>query len=351
PSPSRPPPPNRSLQPTPTNSNLPLPSHFSGPLLLSGLSFPSLALPAAAISAVEAKKLDRRSIAAFDQGSRPSDHYAEHLPGAQARLSGGLTRSQTVLRRESCLSTAAPPPYYEAPLPAWAPEVVQLPTPHEHFEVYPGDDGVGDGGEAVAPMSAPPGKTSSDSGQGGVAGLDRWSQRRLQRLNTEQGFREQRQGSGAAIASPHIGGSSAEPGSIYHHNISQQQQQQQHASASSSYATDHHPTQPPHQPQQQHPAPASSAYQNTRSTPTVSELGSTSSTSRSPSFAAAAHHHPSPDPTSAYVASSSSPHPAADPQHPAPDLRLLLRPPESARHLAQLRPRRHVFLRRPLPSQ
>lgn len=44
------------------------------------------------------------------------------------------------------------------------------------------------------------GKTSSDSGQN--SGLDRWSQRRLQRLNTEQGFREQRQGGGAGIASP-----------------------------------------------------------------------------------------------------------------------------------------------------
>ena len=45
-----------------------------------------------------------------------------------------------------------------------------------------------------------PGKTSSDSGQS--AALDRWSQRRLQRLNTEQGFREQRQGGGQGILSP-----------------------------------------------------------------------------------------------------------------------------------------------------
>lgn len=46
-----------------------------------------------------------------------------------------------------------------------------------------------------------PGKTSSDSGQGG-SGLDRFTQRRLQRLNTEQGFREQRQGGGQAVLSP-----------------------------------------------------------------------------------------------------------------------------------------------------
>ncbi len=45
-----------------------------------------------------------------------------------------------------------------------------------------------------------PGKTSSDSGQG--AGLDRFTQRRLQRLNTEQGFREQRQGGGQTVLSP-----------------------------------------------------------------------------------------------------------------------------------------------------
>jgi hypothetical protein len=45
-----------------------------------------------------------------------------------------------------------------------------------------------------------PGKTSSDSGQGGA--LDRFTQRRLQRLNTEQGFREQRQGGGQTVLSP-----------------------------------------------------------------------------------------------------------------------------------------------------
>ncbi|KAF4556122.1 Hypothetical protein D9617_1g079970 [Elsinoe fawcettii] len=55
-----------------------------------------------------------------------------------------------------------------------------------------------DGRQAIkTPMSVSgaiyqPSKTSSDSGQS--VALDRWSQRRLQRLNTEQGFREQRQG-------------------------------------------------------------------------------------------------------------------------------------------------------------
>lgn len=53
-------------------------------------------------------------------------------------------------------------------------------------------------GSETSPMTtrtaSTPGKSSSDSTN---SGLDRWSQRRLQRLNTEQGFREQRQGSTA----------------------------------------------------------------------------------------------------------------------------------------------------------
>lgn len=249
-------------------------------------------------------------------------------------LSSGLTRSQTVLRREGRLSAGPPPPYYDppqtlsgAPSPVWTPDFFNLPTPHEHFEIYPGDDdddnapaaAAAYGNEAVVPMSVPPGKTSSDSGQGGVAGLDRWSQRRLQRLNTEQGFREQRQGGSGGLTSPHIGGSSVEHGTVPDHSISQQQ----HASASSSYPPDQHLAQPPHQPQQQHPAAVSLAYQNTRPAPTVSQLGNTSSTSRSPSFAAAHHHHhpPSSDPASAHAVSSSSPYPAADPHY---------RPPTSA---------------------
>lgn len=56
----------------------------------------------------------------------------------------------------------------------------------------------------TAPMNHAPSKTSSDSGH--QAGLDRWSQRRLQRLNTEQGFREQRQG---GVSSPPASDSSS----------------------------------------------------------------------------------------------------------------------------------------------
>lgn len=65
-----------------------------------------------------------------------------------------------------------------------------------------------------------PGKTSSDSGQ--HAAMDRWSQRRLQRLNTEQGFREQRQG---GVSSPPASDSSSFTGTAvgYSHQSAQPQ--------------------------------------------------------------------------------------------------------------------------------
>ncbi|EGP84158.1 unnamed protein product [Zymoseptoria tritici ST99CH_1A5] len=67
------------------------------------------------------------------------------------------------------------------------------------------------------------GKTSSDSGPSPA--LDRWSQRRLQRLNTEQGFREQRQGGGSgSISTPPL------PTGGDH-------QQQQHAPPTSSHSS------------------------------------------------------------------------------------------------------------------
>lgn len=63
-------------------------------------------------------------------------------------------------------------------------------------------------GAGFDPMStrtaSVPGKTSSDSAASS-SGLDRWAQRRLQRLHTEQGFREQRQGTtGPTQATPSI---------------------------------------------------------------------------------------------------------------------------------------------------
>ncbi|PNS21615.1 hypothetical protein CAC42_974 [Sphaceloma murrayae] len=54
---------------------------------------------------------------------------------------------------------------------------------------------------SVSSIAYQPSKSSSDSGQS--VALDRWSQRRLQRLNTEQGFREQRQGGPPVSVSGH----------------------------------------------------------------------------------------------------------------------------------------------------
>ncbi|GIZ46680.1 hypothetical protein CKM354_000979800 [Cercospora kikuchii] len=94
-----------------------------------------------------------------------------------------------------------------------------------------------------------PGKTSSDSGNTPAA-LDRWSQRRLQRLNTEQGFREQRQG-GQSVLSP--------PATAHSH---EHQPYIQQPGGLSHYGTsDAQPPQSLHQPQQQHQG----AYQTSRS--------------------------------------------------------------------------------------
>jgi hypothetical protein len=74
----------------------------------------------------------------------------------------------------------------------------------------------------TALMNHAAGKVSSDSGQ--HTALDRWSQRRLQRLNTEQGFREQRQG---GLASPPASDSSSFTGAPvgYQHQNAQPQPQ------------------------------------------------------------------------------------------------------------------------------
>ena len=52
--------------------------------------------------------------------------------------------------------------------------------------------------ESPAMSSYMPSRKSSESG----ASTDRWTQRRLQRLNTEQSFREQRQNSSQSMSSP-----------------------------------------------------------------------------------------------------------------------------------------------------
>jgi len=141
---------------------------------------------------------DRRSIAVipggeqgvgvfahYSSGVYSPDDFAQSTPG----LAGGLTRSQTVLRREGGEWGRNASPPYEPP----DSDFVRLPTPSEQPDIYDLDHSDPMSGAHAAP------KTSSDSGQN--TALDRWSQRRLQRLNTEQGFREQRQ-SGQGVQSP-----------------------------------------------------------------------------------------------------------------------------------------------------
>ncbi|KXT05295.1 hypothetical protein AC578_10959 [Pseudocercospora eumusae] len=145
-----------------------------------------------------------------DVRAPPSPTSAVPAP-AVAAAALGLSRSQTVLRRGNSAGSASGSGFFRiegassnhpvpepSPPQQWSPNFAQLPTPSEQAELsFPID-------RSGAPMSAHgahnnPGKTSSDSGQ--QPALDRWSQRRLQRLNTEHVFREQRQG-GQGVLSP-----------------------------------------------------------------------------------------------------------------------------------------------------
>ncbi|KAK3716970.1 hypothetical protein LTR37_006025 [Vermiconidia calcicola] len=149
----------------------------------------------------ETQHPDRRSIA-VEPGFDPSVAYSpDDIGSSSPQLAGGLTRSQTVLRREGARNgeNGEPQP---SPTPLWSSEVVaQSPTASEQPEEsrQTGED-IYQGPMPMSQQPYTPGKTSSDSGRSAAA-LDRWSQRRLQRLNTEQGFREQRQG-GQGILSP-----------------------------------------------------------------------------------------------------------------------------------------------------
>nr|POE73060.1 hypothetical protein CFP56_30999 [Quercus suber] len=108
---------------------------------------------------------------------------------SRPRPSPGLQRSLTV----SKASTAAAP----LPSPSWSPD---FSNPHEQAHEAAREFVSADEVSMSAyPQNTPAGKISSDNGQN--TALDRWSQRRLQRLNTEQGFREQRQG-GVGSSSP-----------------------------------------------------------------------------------------------------------------------------------------------------
>ncbi|KAK5725972.1 hypothetical protein LTR15_004162 [Elasticomyces elasticus] len=196
----------------------------------------------------EAQHPDRRSIAAIPGGGQDAgvnietpDDFGQHSP----LLSGGLSRSQTVLRRESAGTSRNSSQHNEpqgSPSPIWSPDFYQLPTPSEQQEYFGETDSMSNGQHQLSA-----GKTSSDSGQ--HTALDRWSQRRLQRLNTEQGFREQRQG-GQGILSP-------PPPS---------EQSAGYNSAGVPYGQESQPQPPLHQQPQPHPA-QQPAYPSARTAP------------------------------------------------------------------------------------
>jgi hypothetical protein len=162
----------------------------------------NIALPLTCIA-----RPDRRSIAAFQAPPLPSSSGTSTTtdePNSSSfndSAAAGLDRSSTVVRRDGNApgngntSPAFELPAQPSPSSSWAPQF-KHPNSSEQSVVPRA---------STASMNHAPGKTSSDSGQ--QAALDRWSQRRLQRLNTEQGFREQRQGGG--ISSPPASDSSS----------------------------------------------------------------------------------------------------------------------------------------------
>nr|OQO17706.1 hypothetical protein B0A51_16236 [Rachicladosporium sp. CCFEE 5018] len=180
----------------------------------------------------------------------------------------GVARSQTVLRPDSQAPAPSPAfthntPLQGSPSPVWSTTFGQLPAAGEHYRA-----------DQTSMIQSSGGKTSSDSGQN--ATLDRFTQRRLQRLNTEAGFREQRQG-GPQVLSPPASDSS----SSYN------------ASNAGAYpATDAQPQPPLHQQPQPHPAAQQSAYGPARSNPVTHNAAQasqpqqpvTSASSRSPHY-------------------------------------------------------------------
>nr|POE86497.1 hypothetical protein CFP56_46681 [Quercus suber] len=139
---------------------------------------------------------DRRSIAGL--GVHGIDHDSPgvssvYSPDDFKRPAPGLQRSHTVSK-----ASAAPA---SLPSPGWSPDFSQLPSPHKQPESEREFVSADEVPMSAYPPNTPAGKISSDSG----AAQERWSQRSLQRslqrLNTEQGYREQRQG-GAGVSSP-----------------------------------------------------------------------------------------------------------------------------------------------------
>lgn len=179
----------------------------------------------------QTSRIDRRSIAIIpdsaDFTSAAYYYLANDAPQPSPTLTGGLSRSQTVLRRDgsgarNSSSISSSNNYLThrnsvadyahlvssqnadfTPPSAWSPNLDLLPTPQErdpHEQQYsPPAVSSSETLANAASMSHADRKSSQDSNP--HVALDRFTQRRLQRLNTEQGFREQRQG-GQGVLSP-----------------------------------------------------------------------------------------------------------------------------------------------------
>ena len=190
-----------------------------------------------------------------------------------------MSRAQTVLRREG----AGPGRTTSPPSPIWSPDYSQLPTPSEQHEIY----------SEEALMSLAPGKTSSDSGQ--APGTSGWSKRQLRRLDTEQGFREQRQGGQVILSPPSVGDQSG------------------YISSGAQYSTQQsQPQSSLHQTPQPHPA-QQAAYQGSR-TVQSGHLNAVQAQPVSSTWRSSMYQYT--DPTQAHVQSQQySPPDSAQPYH------------------------------------
>jgi hypothetical protein len=207
--------------------------------------------------------------------NEPNYSFFEDSANSPSPGTPGLGRSATVVRRDGpgtagTESTSAIPelPSHTSPSPQWTSYFAPSSSSLEQ-KVVPRAD--------TALMNHAPPKTSSDSGQ--HTALDRWSQRRLQRLNTEQGFREQRQG---GLASPPASDSSSFTGAPvgYPHQNAQPQPQ----------APLHQQPQPHHQAAYQ--ASRSNASPALHSQPVSSSRSSTYPVHEQPQMAHMQSQHP-----------------------------------------------------------
>lgn len=259
---------------------------------------------------LNARMTDRRSLA-IDPGSDPSLPFSPEDYELEAeQLSTGPTRSQTLSRREGS---------YIGEDNSVVPSPVRSPDPQNpNSSENPGLQSQEYFEHSDASMNQlqviTPGKASTDSGQS-TAGLDRFTQRRLQRLNTEQGFREQRQG-GHSIYSP--------PSSFI---------EKDYTSASNSYVNQESPKYN----QQLQPHPSQPTYQSDRGVPTNANVSAAAAIQPASSASRTNNYQPqNAAPVYALSKQQNSPDDATRPRVSAEDFRPGL--PQQSRSYLQQQP-------------